>query len=318
MDDTNVFAVLTPCDGNKGENAARAFSQPHNAPRYRKADVYTPEESVVNSRDPTPAPLSPFERDPESIDRVVLKFSDLVKNLAKGLQFGTNTKTSDILLQYRGVRGISALQFAFVAKEDSSWYLEDFSSTFGTAVSYDDKGGDKKRQKERWIIAHPPRSAKRWEELIVYAGDLAFKVDFPNQEAGRPEYVANLEAFIKESRRALPPFDALGLDSNPTTAAPSEPETPYQRSQPIYIDHGEIGRGAFAVVHKVMSNRDGKFYAMKKYFRQSRGTNNDDRKRKREQEHWYASKRKEANIMRKNAHVSSTIRERASSNFPTA
>ncbi|KAL9117189.1 MAG: hypothetical protein Q9187_006276 [Circinaria calcarea] len=299
MNDPNVLAVLTPCRGSKGDNASRAFSQPHNAARYQKAAGCIAEEPTIGSRDPT---LSPSGGDIESIDRMVLKFSDLVNNLAKGLQFGTNTKTSDILLKYRGVRGISALQFVFVVQEDGSWYLEDFFSTFGTAVSYDGKAGNEKRQKERWIIAHPPRSTKEWKELIVYAGTLAFNVDFPNQEAGRPEYVAKLEAFIKENKKALPPVDALGLNSNPITTAPSEPRTPYQCSQPIYIDYGEIGRGSFAVVHKVMSNRDGKFYAMKKFSRPSKGTDNDDKKRKREQADWYASKRKEADIMSKNAH----------------
>ena len=305
MDDSDIFAVLIPHGDSTREKASKAFSQPHNAARYHKAAGCTAEEPIVGSRDSTPTPLPPSERDFESVDRIVLKFSDLVINRAKGLQFGTSTKTSDILLQYRGVRGISALQFVFVVKEDASWYLEDFFSTFGTAVRYDGQAGGKRRQKERWIIAHPPRHPKRWKELIVYTGDIAFKVDFPNQEAGRPEYVAKLQAFIEENRNAPPPLDALGLDSNPTTAAPSDPETPYQHARPIYIDHGEIGRGAFAVVHKFMSNRDGKFYAMK-YFCQSKGTN-EDKKRKREQKDWYASKRKEANIMRKNAHVRDTI-----------
>lgn len=318
MDDPNVFAVLTPRDGTKGENASKAFSQPHNAARYHKAAGCIAEEPTVGSRDPTPALLSPSERDTESANRILLKFSDVINNLAKGLQFGTNANTSDVRLHYQGVRGISASQFVFTVKDDGSWYLEDFLSTFGTAVSYDGKARDEKRKKERWIIAHPPRFEKRWKELIVYAGDLAFTIDFPNQEAGRPEYVAKLEALIEERKRALPPVDALGLDSNPTTAAPREPKTPYQRERPIYVDFEELGRGAFAVVNKVMSTRDGEFYAMKKFVRPSEGTNNDDRKRKRDQEAWYASKRKEAYIMRKNAHVSDSISPLSSSNCPIA
>ena len=142
---------------------------------------------------------------------------------------------------------------------------------------------------------------------LIYAGDVAFKIDFPNQEAGHPTYQANLEAFIQKCRVALPALSALGLESHYTTAAPSQIASPDRSRQPIYIDYGEIGRGTFANVLKVMSSRDGLFYATKKFSRPSEGRNRNERKRRRDSDAWLENKRKEADIMRKSAHVNDSI-----------
>ena len=240
----------------------------------------------------------------------MLRFSDSILNADNGVLFGRNEKCCDVLIQCPGVKGVSGRQFAVVVKEDGSWYLKDVFSTFGTAVGYDGKAARQKRTRETWIIAHPPKTPKQWDELIVYAGDVAFKIDFPNQETGPPKNIANLEAFIQECKGALPALDVLGLDSNQTTAAPSHLETPIRHRQPIYIDCGEIGRGAFATVLKVMSSRDGLFYAMKKFSRPPEDTKESTKKRKQDSEEWSEKKRKESNIMRENAHVSDTIRSR--------
>ena len=309
MYDANVFAVLTPVRGKRGTNALKAFSQPHNSAWYNTATGWVAEEPAIGSREPTPAPVSPCEYDCESTDCIVLRFDELSKNPSKGIQFGTSETNSHVLLKFSGMNGISARQFAIVARGDGSVYLEDFFSTYGTAVSYDGQGKNQKRRKEQWILAREPGTPKRWETLIVWAGNLAFEIDFPNQEVGHADYVTNLEALVEETRSALLSMDALGLHSNLTTAAPSEPETPNPNQPPIYIDRGELGRGEFGVVIKVMSNRDGNFYAAKKFIRPSRVAKSDKTKRKRDEdeEDWYTKIRKEVNIMRNNPHVSATL-----------
>ncbi|KAL8912800.1 MAG: hypothetical protein Q9171_002258 [Xanthocarpia ochracea] len=297
MDDPNVFAILTPHGTREGADASKAFRQPHNKDRYFQGADSISDELSVGSRATTPARHSQSSTDLESSDRIVLKFSDPTINLAEGLKFGTNPKTSDILLRYPGMKGISSSQFVFTVQGDGSWYLEDSHSRYGTAVGYDNQAEDEWRREERWIIAHKPNQKRQWKKLIVYAGGLAFKVHFPNQQAGRPEYVENLQDFIRRSRTALPAINALGMDSHLTTGAPSEPRTPYRCLQPIYIDLERIGHGTFAEVYKVMSNRDGRFYAMKKFTQPM-----EARKRKRYQQDWYDTKRREAEIMKGNAH----------------
>lgn len=308
MDDLDIIASLIPCNGYKGKNAETAFAQRHNAARYYgPADSPSITELVYDSRESTPAPLSPSMRKPDCTGRLVLRFSDCLINVADGIMFGKSEKSSDILMQCPGVLGVSRRHFAIVVKEDGAWYLEDFFSTFGTAVSYDGKAARHKRTHERWIIAHPPKTPKQWDELIVYAGDVAFRIDFPNQEAGRPIYQANLEAFIRKCRTALPAVGVLGLESQHTTVAPSQIASPDRSRQPIYIDYEEVGRGAFAAVLKVMSSRDGLFYAMKKFSRPTDGSNKNERKRRRDADAWLENKRKEADTMRKSAHVGDPI-----------
>ncbi|KAL8765118.1 MAG: hypothetical protein Q9209_007701 [Squamulea sp. 1 TL-2023] len=300
MNDPDVFAILTPCDGYKGRNAETAFRLPYNAARYLKATGPVTAKPAIGSRDTTPAPLSPSLRKLET-HSLLLKFSDPIRNEANGVLFGRSTRYCDVLIQCPGVLAVSGRHFAVTVKEDGSWFLEDFISSFGTSVGYDGKGARRKRTRERWIIARPPRTPKLWNELIAYAGDVAFKIDFPNQEAASPQYMANLESFIQKCRGALPALGILGLDSNQTTAAPSQRGTPCRDQQPSYLECEQIGRGAYATVFKVMSSRDGLFYAMKKFFPPPENTRENKRKRIRDSETWFEDKRKEANIMRQNA-----------------
>lgn len=239
--------------------------------------------------------------------RLVLRFSDPLIDAATGFLFGTNNVNCDILFHRRGTSAISRRQFIFVVKEDGSWYLEDFFSTFGTVVDYDGKTACYRRTQERWIIAHQPGKPKQWNRLIVTAGDIAFKVDFPNQAAGNHTYQANLKAFIQKRSAAPPALCALGLDTCYTTAAPTHRMSPDRSRQPIYVEYNEVGRGAFGIVIRVMNHRDGLFYAKKKFFRPSEEKNRNSSKRMLDSDKWLESKRKEADIMRKSAHVGDPV-----------
>lgn len=252
----------------------------------------------------------------------MLRFSDIIRRAAEGVVFGRNQHVCDVLINRPGAKRVSNRQFTVVADTDGSWYLED-SSSCGTSIGYDGKAARQKRTHDRWIIARPPKTPKRWDELIVYTGDIAFSFNFSNQEAGSPKYVANLEAFIRTRREALPDLNALGLDSNPATVTPSQLGTPGMYRPPIYVIFGKIGRSTFATVYKVMSRRDGLFYAMKKCFRPPDNKKRGGRKRVRDADAWYENKwkenkRTEAKIMGQNAHVSDATSSRAGSNNPTA
>ena len=161
MDDPNVFAILTPHGTREGADASKAFRQPHNKDRYFQGADSISDELSVGSRATTPAGHSQSSTDLESSDRIVLKFSDPTINLAQGLQFGTIPKTSDILLRYPGVKGISSSQFVFTVQGDGSWYLEDPHARYGTAVGYDNQAEDEWRREERWIIAHKPMDERQ-------------------------------------------------------------------------------------------------------------------------------------------------------------
>lgn len=308
MYDPDVFAVLVPCD--KKNKARTAFRLKHNERRFVKATAPgVAEQAIVGSRDPTPAPQSPGKEDDDdddtgaaanaSFDRIVLRFSNPPKNTQEGFQLGTDPARSDVLLGSRGTKGISGRQ-CNIATDDNDWiWLHDYHSTYGTAVGYDDEKKDEVRTNDTWILSYGPGDPKRWEDVTVYAGGLAFKIEFPNHEAARPQYITHLCEFREQCRTAVPPVEALALGSNPSTAAPSQARTPSERA--IYLEDDEpIGTGQFGEVRKVVKVRDGQCYAAKRFFP-------PPRKRKRDAvdwSRWLEGIRNEIAIMRNNPHVS--------------
>lgn len=221
----NTFAVLIPCDD---KNRARdAFRLQANADCYRKAAEGIAEQPTIASREPTPAPQPPLEDNYDSADHMRLTFDKKPNDPQKGLQFGTDPR-SDVLLGHRGTSGVSGRHFRITVNKNFCVELHE-DSTFGTAVGYNGEAKDEIRRKNTWILSFEPGRKTKWRDVRIYVPDeagLAFKIEFPNHEAGRPEYLANLRAFFEESRAALPPLDGLGLESNPPTAAPSRPRTP--------------------------------------------------------------------------------------------
>ena len=155
-------------------------------------------------------------------------------------------------------------------------------------------------------MAYAPGAPDQFEEITVHCGSLAVRVEFPNHAAGTLRYVENLWAFIKkcseaaEKNKVEPPgVEALGLDSEPSTEAPSEAPTPRERL--IYCKVEMIGQGAFGQVHKVIKARDGKVLASKTF---KPPPNKNKRRRDDPDTRWLIGIRREFNLMRDNPHVS--------------
>lgn len=108
----NVFAVLIAHD--QKNKAGSAFALKYNSGWFCKATGGVALEPTTDSREITPAEDSQSDDDYElnAPTRLVLPFDKLLSldNLQNGLQLGTNTTTSHILLGYRGTRGISDKQ----------------------------------------------------------------------------------------------------------------------------------------------------------------------------------------------------------------
>lgn len=95
-----------------------------------------------------------------------------------------------------------------------------------------------------------------------------------------------------------PGVEALGLDSEPATQAPSEAPTPRERL--IYYEVKNIGEGAFGRVHKVIKARDGKVFAAKIF---NPPPNKNKRRRDEPDPEWLIRIRREFTLMRDNPHV---------------
>lgn len=162
------------------------------------------------------------------------------------------------------------------------------------------------RRKETWILEYAPGSPKEFEERTIQCGSLAFRIEFPNHAVPPPGYINNLQLFVKKCWEAAEKskvgplgVEALGLDSEPATQAPSEASTPSERL--VYYEVKNIGEGKFGRVHKVIKARDGKAFAVKTF---KPPPNKNKRRRDEANLEWLIEIRREFTIMRDNPHVS--------------
>ena len=305
MLDPKLFAVLTAYD--KSNLAREAFGLPENVHCYRKTTEGIAPEPIIDSREPTPAPQPPPESNYESGDRLLLRLDDAPKDPKTGWQFGTNPRVCDVLLGHRGTTGISSRQFCIAITDQLRVELHD-ESRYGTIVSHDGQAMNVVLKDDKRLLSFEPGAHEQWEEIIVYVPDdegLAFKIELPNHREGGREYWKNLRAFVEECRTALPGVSGLGLDSNPPTAPISrQPRTP--RRLPVYYDGGEIGRGEFGLVRKLIDLHGGKIYAVKE-FNPKVPTRPSGKKRKLDEIGWLEGIRNEVDNMNKSPHVSVSL-----------
>ena len=217
MEDPNLIATLIPTDITK--QAENAFCLEHNSNRY-----LPPVGGIISSRESTPA-LSVEQEDDKaehdktqldfsSTHRIQLTFSQPPLNSANGFSFGTNPRTCDVLLGYRGTVGISGLHFCITFNEDKRIILKD-SSKCGTAVSYDGQVKDEVRHHFTWLLDLQKQDGSQWDIEVHVPGrdELAFKVELASHSTCEPEYDENVVNFLKNSGNALPPLNGLGIDS---------------------------------------------------------------------------------------------------------
>lgn len=112
MYDHRVFAVITANDSKN--KAISAFKLARNAIWFQPAVGGVAEKATIGSREPTPGMEAEVDE-----DRLVLTFSELMQleGLGDGIQAGTSTATSHILLGHRGTSSISARQYSIVVDD---------------------------------------------------------------------------------------------------------------------------------------------------------------------------------------------------------
>ena len=184
-------------------------------------------------------------------------------------------------------------------------WLHDYHSTHGTAVGQKGQNQKEVRRKETWLLAYPPGAPDGFEETTIHCSSLAIRIEFPNH-AGTPRYVENLRAFVKKcqgaaKRSKVDPsgIEALGLNSELSTQAPSEAPTP--RDWLVYYVVKNVGVGTFGKVLKIIKARDGKALAAKIF---NPPPNRNKRRRNEPDPDWLMKIRREFAIMRDNPHVS--------------
>ena len=268
----DVFAVLTPWRKQYWANTIQAFGHPHNATWL--------DREPIGSREPTPALSSTDDSEHDSVNRLVLKFEQL--NTFDEIQFGTDERVSHILLKFPGAKAVSARQFVIVVRPDYTVHLEDRFSTYGTRVTQDGKVEEQAVHGDH-ILVGQPGLPKLWNEVVILTGNLAYTIEFPNHAAGSSEYLKKLETFRKKDNTKVALFEALGLHSNPITAALSQPFTPHGDERPAYVNNRNLASSPLGIVQLIMNMRDQKYYVKKTILKYPRPPQ-VKRKRKRDRE----------------------------------
>lgn len=256
MSDNDIFAILTARDRENRANTA--FGLAHNSKWFRRAMGGVAEEPIIDSRETTPA----YHDSEESANaRLVLSFDKLLESdLTDGIRFGSDPERCHVLLGHRGTKGVSGLQYNITVDNDLRIWLHDRRSSHGTAVEYGGQCRDQRRKRETWILSYAPGYGNPFGEIQIHAGHLIFQIEFPNHKNGDDPYMENLQKFV-EKGQGLPTMGRLDIQSAPTTAKPSQAQTPGTRA--IYFKDKAIGKGQFGEVFRVIRARDGVLFASK-------------------------------------------------------
>ncbi|KAL2756896.1 hypothetical protein ACRALDRAFT_1049139 [Sodiomyces alcalophilus JCM 7366] len=217
---------------------------------------------------------------------VILRLSAEVKDPLQGFQFGRNPSRCDLCFRNDPMKRLSNVHFRIYVNEYGVVMLED-RSTNGTIVdSHLLRGKNPNNADIRRTLTHGSRI-----KILMHdeARDLEFLVRIPKREGSYDRaYTHNLEDYfyrLKELREEAEnktltpgPGGHPDLFATPKTRAPPRPRIPLPsatthenvdrfpkewRGSDRYNKVGQIGKGAFAVVHKVTSKFDGNPYAAK-------------------------------------------------------
>ena len=287
----DLIACLYPYDDSPCFYARTAVNSDENSSRHIEPQQEVPELPGRRSREST-APPGNSENKTQSYlyePGLQLMFSHGPK-AGLGFVFGAEASSCDIPLP--PLQEISRRHCYLTFDEQQRLIVRDTSS-YGTIVTYNRKGGEKRRN-FTWIVGGH-RVPDETEEIIIQINDdLKFQVvvskpTFPDL------FVGNVDQFHTEiADYDELPFGALGFQSAISTAAASGTQTPKQgggtrtpNQNSILLKQKRLGKGAFSVVDHVWDVSTGLEYASKKFFHPDKVN-------------W----RKEASIMKQISHVS--------------
>jgi hypothetical protein len=269
----DLIACLYPF-GERSNRAHEAIKYPVNCSRFVEAKQPAPvPEAPVRwdrrSRGTTAPPddneneVPSYEFDPG----LQLTFSHGPKG-GHGFIIGTDPSSCDIVVpeilnKYdHPVISSKHLYISFDAQH--RLFVQDTSSR-GTIVTYDGKGG-KKRRNFKWIIGGDRVPDDTKTIVIEIHLKLKFQIVVSKHHQFPDLFFSNVDQFLEvvATNNELP-FGALGMQSARSTAAPSRGDTPNEEH--ILLKQGKLGEGSFSVVSRVWDVSTGLEYASKKILR---------------------------------------------------
>lgn len=269
MSDPDLIARLYVEKGRRVNHAARAITVTHNPSRYlpprlTPGDTLAPEppEYDRGARQPTEPPQE--ERDGmEHEPCLELRFSHGPRT-GRGFVFGTNPATCDVVLPR--MPGVSEHHCALTFEDDfadGTVYrpvVRDLGSTGGTAVNYDEEGGEVRRD-FRWIVGSHQAAAAHKVTVLRIVPQLKFHLVVMPVSGHSATYTEKIDRLLHGAVGPENLFDALEFQSRLPTEFPSGAPTP--GTGPILVKIRKLGQGTFGVVHHWWDVSSGAEYAIK-------------------------------------------------------
>ncbi|KAF2189915.1 kinase-like protein [Zopfia rhizophila CBS 207.26] len=260
MENANLIACLYPHKKSRG--ARDAISKPENISRFVPRLLQELEPLLGRESRESTAPLEENKNEPPAYfyeDGLQLTFSHGPKG-DKGFALGINQNQCDIVLPKLGE--IKKLHGYFTFDDENRFIWRD-SSTRGTIVTYDGKGGERRR-KFTWILGGDKVPDKKTEEIVIELHEhLKFQIVVCKHEMHLDQYIDNIKRFRAETAvQDEPRIGILGMHSPGSTAPHSNAHTPNQGR--IVLKQRTLGKGAFAVVTHSWDVSTGIEYACKK------------------------------------------------------
>ncbi|KAI0469409.1 kinase-like domain-containing protein [Xylaria cf. heliscus] len=248
MADADLIARVYPyCDWSRYAQTAIESSPLSMAPIHPRQEPKATQASRT-----TRGSTEPPDQYPPTLDQLPyleLRFSRAPRT-SVGLIFGTDPSICDVVLP--PIAGVSRRHFALTYKNDFEdrcyrLILRDLGSTYGTTVTYDERGGLRQRRFD-WILDGFDAPNKTKQLIIKLDEALRFWVIVNHQRINCPEYVNNVKRFCKGTAAAESLVAALGLWSGPETKRPTQSHSPVRDR--IILAQECIGSGAFGTVDR--------------------------------------------------------------------
>ncbi|PGG98119.1 serine/threonine protein kinase [Blastomyces parvus] len=251
MEHPDLVAVLHAYQRSPGAVATIAASENawlHIPPRSQEE----PLPPSLRSRDPTPELEEGEDEYSNYLDHEALQltFSHRPKNGNQGFCLGRDRSRCDIYIPTLATEYHISTQHFFLTFDNQNRLILRDRSRNGTIVTYDGKGG-KKRRNFRWILAGDPFANDVRKIVVRLNPQLQFIIIVSKAWMGHhpAQYISKVEQFRNELTASTEPFiGGLGLQSQTTTAPIKDP----------------LGAGGFGTVTLRWDVSTGHEYACKK------------------------------------------------------
>ena len=263
MAEEDTIVRIYPADGDGFKYASRAIDMLQNTSRYLPRKRPMPVTSIpplklqhVRESRNRESTVEPEEHDSlEYRASLRVSFSDGAKT-RHGIVAGWDPKC-DFALPH--IPGVSYHHFSMQFDEQYRLTVRDLGSTCGTSVKYgqEDEG---RRCNGTWIVGGHDCLDDMGPIVINVTKFLQFRILVPVHGTQSQVYRSKVDKFREGTAGTEDLFGELDLQSGLQTQRPSGTHTPSTGSITF---KKELGRGSFAIVHRIWNASTGETYALK-------------------------------------------------------